>query len=168
MIRVPRSNNSSSSYTPLPDGTYDFRIVEVSEGTSGTGSPQLVVRLVCQGPAYADRKATLWLTQTAKAAWRTDQLFEALSIAAIETGDVDSEGNPIVSYDEQALVDRCVSFEVTTREYNGKKSNDFKNPVRSAFDPGAAPTAPARAAAPSQASAPPRLQRRPRAPEGGV
>jgi hypothetical protein len=169
MIRVPRSTTArnNNAYTPLPDGTYDFRITEVSESTSSAGNPQLVVRMVCQGPAFADRKATIWLTQTAKAAWKTEQLFEALSIEPEETGDVDEDGNPIYAYNEEELVGRFVSFEVTTREYNGKRNNDFSKPVRASMDPGGyedAPAKPERAAAPARDAAPPRLQRRPRAP----
>jgi hypothetical protein len=175
-FRIPKGE-SQGEWQPLPVGAFDFRILGVEAKTSSTGNPQLKVNMEVIGPTHASKKATLWLTATAKSYWSVEQVFEALGIDKAETGEVDEDGAPIVEFEEQDLVGRCVRFDVAIEQYNNKPQNRFNSPKVSEYDPyyaelkdaeptrtpgPAASTQGAKPAAPGGEGTPPRLQRRPR------
>lgn len=182
-FRIPRGENNGGTWKPLPVGTYDFRITAAEPKTSSAGNPQLKVSMEVIGPTLAGKKATCWLSGTAAASWTVEALFGCLGIDKVDTGEVDDEGHPIDDYEEQDLVGRCVTYDVTIdSSYNpDKPQNRFGNPKVSEYDPyyedlkaeaPAASQVPAqrstgatttpKPAAPGGEGAPPRLARRPR------
>jgi len=170
MARIPYSAGEGGSFQPLPEGTYDFRINETILGNSRAGNPQLQLKMeVLDGP-HTSKKVSCWYSLLPQSGWKIDALLEALKIEREDTGQVDDKGNPILAFDDEWLLDRCVTFDVSQREYNGKTNNDFQNERLSAFDSAAGGVdeqAQAQEAAPPAVKPAPRTMRRRPRPQRG-
>jgi len=159
-MKIPFSvATESKQFAPLPESTYECRITDVTPGTSKNGNLQLALKLeILEGPEAA-RRVTCWYTITPKSAWRIQKLIDALGITLTGTGEVDPDGNEIKSFDHEELLQRCVTYDVKQREYNGRMNNDFNKPRVSPFDPVRAEVE----AADRTAATPPKtMRRRPR------
>lgn len=134
MAKIPYSAGDAGSFQPLPEGTYDFRINETVVGNSRAGNPQLQLKMeVLDGP-HTGKKVSCWYSLLPQSGWKLDALLKALHIDREDTGQVDGSGNPILEFDDEWLINRCVQFDVTQREFNGKVNNDFQNERASQFD----------------------------------
>lgn len=165
--------NEGGGWVPLPEGTYDVKILEVKQGTSKSGNPQLSVKgEVMDGP-HAGKTVTIWYSLTPQSTWKLDALLDALQIPRVETGEYHADGQPIMGFDDDALLNRCVRYDVKQREYQGKVNNDFAKERPSPFDASAEPaptggqsgtaaTPPASSGAPASAPAAGVIARRPR------
>ena len=125
-ITIPSDVATNTGYTPLPEGTYDFRVVSIEQKTSSTGNQQFEFQLEVIGGPSAGRKLRSWYSLTDKAMWRLNQLYTALGI--------EGEGPDGTVYDSDWLVDRALTFDVHHRIWNGKTNLDFKNPRASEYD----------------------------------
>lgn len=111
----------------LPQGTYNFEVASVEEGTSKNDNPQLVVKMrVLDGP-WADKQFTQWLTLTPKAVWRAREFVEACGVA-VTVSDQDAEGNDLIEFDSDELPGRYVTMKVRQEKYEGKMNNKFDKP----------------------------------------
>lgn len=130
-IRVVHQEND---FTPLPEGTYDCKIIKVEQSTSSKGNPQLEVSLeVVEGPKQG-RKPKKWYSMTEKAGWALRKLVEELDVAFTDHGKT-PDGQLDWEFDADDLVGRIVRYDVTIRTHEGKKNNDFSNEQVSEFDP---------------------------------
>lgn len=168
MARIPYSAGEGGSFQALPQGTYDFRILETLQGTSKSGNPQLQIKMeVLDGP-NAGKKVSVWYSLLPQSGWKLDALLEALDIEREDTGEVDENGAPVLVFDDEWLVNRCIRFNVTQREWNGRMNNNFEDEAASEFDPEGAPAAAAAPkdttgdAPPAPAPGPGTMRRRPR------
>ena len=132
-IRFSAGEDTGGGWTPLPEGTYDFRIIEAEQGVSSNKNPQLRVKLeVLDGPRSGDKTNT-WYSLLPQSGWKLRRLIDALEIDYQVEGK-DADGNELISFDDEELVQRCVRMDVKQREYNGKTVNDFLNEELSQFD----------------------------------
>lgn len=164
MARVRYSAGDGNNYQPLPEGTYDFRIEEVVQGNSKNGNPQLQLKMeVIDGP-YTGKKISNWYSLLPQSGWKLDALLDALEIEKEDTGEVDENGKPVLDFDTDWLIGRCVAYDVKHREWNGKINNDFQNEAMSAFDAeaGEADESEEAPADDAPAAAPSTMRRRPR------
>lgn len=171
--------NEGGGWVPLPEGTYDVKILEVKQGVSKSNNPQLSLKgEVMDGPS-AGKTVTIWYSLTPQSTWKLDALLEALAIKRVETGEYHPDGQPIMGFDDDDLLHRVVRYDVKQREYQGKVNNDFSKERPSPYDDqpearvpsdpsGLTQTqqqqasAPAAAAAPAAAQQPGTIARRPR------
>lgn len=133
MARI-RISQGSGEWKPLPEGMYDFRILELKMGESAKKNPQLQVSMVVLGGEYDDKKANTFYSLLPQALWNLYALTDALGIERTETGELDSSGKPIYEFEADDLVGCCVRFNVGQREYQGKVNNTFNNPQVSPHD----------------------------------
>lgn len=162
-IRVEVAEGQGN-WTPIPDGTYEFEIMEVKDGNAQSGTPSTgVVSEVTSGPA-AGKKSTFWFYQTAKAAWRLKQLLEATGTPF--DASTNGDGLEVLDFDTDDLISRRFTAQIKIDEYEGKLSNKIvkfpgltpaKKPATEvkAATP-VTTTAPKTAAAPPRGAPPPR------------
>lgn len=173
MARIPYSSgDSGGGFTPLPNGTYDFRIEETIQGVSKAGNNQLQIKMeVLDGP-HTGKKMSVWYSLLDNSLWKLKLLLKALNIEGEDTGRVDDKGEPILDFDDEWLVGRCVTYDVTQREYNGRTNNNFDGERMSPFDEEAGQQdaqqeeEPQQAALPAAQPAPNTMRRRPRPQRG--
>ncbi len=168
-IRVEASEGTGG-WTPVPDGTYRWRIEEVKAGQASSGTPSIgIVCEVTRGPA-AGKKSTFWFYLTPKSGWRTRQLLDATGCPyqAVEK----TEDGEVLDFDTDDLLNREFDAQIKIDEYESKLSNkivkfvvekDAAKPTSSAAPhPQAAlfrsAAAPGAAAAPPKGAPPPRAQ----------
>lgn len=135
MGRVRLQKSTGGSYQPLPEGTYDFKILDVEQGVSRNQNPQLRVGMEVLDGAQQGKTISVWYSLLPQSLWNLYNLTEALAIEMDETGDVDDKGEPIYDFDDEILIGCCVQFSVGLREYNGKKNNTFNDAALSTLDP---------------------------------
>ena len=171
MPRISFEASEGSGWEPLPKGTYDIRIDDVTEGLSKQKeTPSLIVKGHVEGGSYDQKEVTIFYPLVRGAGFRVKNLIDAAGIdfEEVETGEVNDKGKPVTSYnfDSDNLVNCLVRFDVTVREYpqdSGKMQNDFtkeRSPDATAAQPpsqqnGGQQTAPAaRATQPASAGQP--------------
>lgn len=158
MAKMTIPVGEGGGWEPLPEGDFNFTIEDKEERTSSNGNPQLMLKMrVLDGP-LADKVATNFLTITAKAAFRTKQLLEAAGVKYDVEGK-DADGNELISFESDDLLNKNVTYKVKQREYEGKLNNSFDNPRPYGAGAAAAQAAPAGApatAAPTGAAPPAR------------
>ncbi len=153
MIRFNQSKgNGFEVYEP---GTYDFEIVDVKQGTSKNGNPQLTVKTKIVGGRYDGKTHTEWYSLTEASAWKITALVEATGCPHSVVG-TDSKGTPIVEFDETDLVGLFLQGDLEINEYNGKKSNRLNKERPSEYGDQQPEEEPAQVAAPTPAPALPR------------
>ncbi len=130
--------STGGGFTPLPEGKFALRIDSVTDGVSSKGNPQITIDgeiVAGDDEQFIGSSRKIFYSLVENAVWRIGLLCEALGLERVDTGEVDAKGQPIYSFDEQALVGRVVEFNVTQREYQGKTQNDFQDPTVSPEDP---------------------------------
>jgi hypothetical protein len=134
MANPIRFTAGNTDFTPLPEGTYDCKILSFEQTTSSTGNPQLAIKLeIVDGP-LKQRQPMVWYSLTPKAGWKMKKLLEELAINYADQG-VDDDGFAQLEFDPDDLVGRVVRYDVTQREYNNRKNNQFGNETVSEWDP---------------------------------
>jgi hypothetical protein len=146
------------NWQPLPEGTYDVRITKCEQSASTKGNPQLRITAEVLDGTHQGKVVNLWYSLLPQSTWKMDKLLEALEIERTDTGEFNADGTPIMGFDDDHLIGRCVCYTVTQREYpvgSKKMTNDFNDEARSEYDDDEGADAPAPAAPPqTQAKAP--------------
>jgi len=141
-MRIAYNPDNRGEWKPLPEGTYDFQILEVEEKTSSKGNPQLYISTEVVGGEFSGKKCGMYFAATENATWRIVQLLEATGVAFEQAGtDLD--------FDENDLIGSYFQANAGIREYNGKKNNDF-----SKFEPSSLSAGPADEPAEEEEEAP--------------
>jgi len=159
-----RYTNASSLFEVYPAGIYSFEIMEVEQGASKKGNPQLkVVTEIIDGP-HAGKKFTTWYSLLPQALFRLNMLIEASRVPHNVVGE-DEKGNPQIEFDENDLVGLRFTAELTVEKYEGKDQNRIGNETVYADDEPEeeAPPAPKAAAPKAEPARQGGIQRRPRA-----
>jgi hypothetical protein len=130
-----RISQGSGDFTPLPEGTYDFIIDQIEEGTNSKNNPQLKVTMLVKGGAHDGKKLLNWYSLLPQSLWAVYNLVEALGVEMSETGEEDKEGKPIYDFDTDDLIGCIVTYIVGQRTWNDKVNNTFSDPVLSKLDP---------------------------------
>lgn len=132
MPKVGFRASEGEGWEPLPDATYDIQIDDVEETTSNNENPQIKVsgHVASEGP-HTDKKTTDWFVMTDKSGWKLKMLVDACNIdyEATETGETNDKGKPIedIEFELEDLVGCVYRCDVTTRTWQGRKSNNFAN-----------------------------------------
>jgi len=145
MARIEFTSSSSEevTYAPIPQGTYDLTVTDITQGTSSKGNPQLQVRCEIASGEYSGKKITLWLSLLESATWRLAAFVKAVG--------VDYEDGPggQISFDTDDVVGAYFSASTKIREYNGKDKNEWESFAPSKLSqPAAKASAPAPQAQP--------------------
>ena len=121
----------SSGFTPLPEGTYNLKILEQESTVSKAGKPQEKIRYeVVDGP-MAGRKFNAWYSLQPQAIWSFEALVEASGATPVDTGEVGPDGRPILELPDEALVGCYITAEVTQNEWpegSGRITNRVNRP----------------------------------------
>lgn len=164
MARIVFKKPEAGTYTPLPEGLYDWEIKDVKQTTSGNGNPQLELSCECAGPdQYVGRNTKMWYSLLPQSGWRVKKLLDATDVT-YEEG-TDEAGGEVLAFDDEDLLGRVFACKATMDESpSGNPRNKFSNeapsklakqpPAPAAAAPAPAQTAPAQtAAAPAAAPA---------------
>jgi len=126
-----QKGEAGGGFTPLPEGTYNLKIIEQESTVSKAGKPQEKVRFeVVDGP-MAGRELNAWFSMQPQAIWSFEQLLEATGAIPTDTGEVGPDGRPILELAEGALLGCYVTAEITQNEWpegSGRKTNRVNAP----------------------------------------
>lgn len=166
LIKDAGDSAGGGNYDPIPDGDYEFTVVEAPATVSQSG--KVMFKLKAQVDGGAHNKRLVWdnLVVSPENATALGIFFRKMMSMGLTKEFFDNK--PSNEQISAALVGRRFRGQVATRTYNGKASNEIKNyypsqvgvavppPVQAAAaPPAAAPApAPAPAAAPMPAPAP--------------
>lgn len=128
--------DADGGFTPLPVGTYDFKILEQEEAVSNAGNPQLKVRFEVLDGVNAGRQLNQWFSFAPKAVWALEALFAACGIEPTDTGEVDENDEPLMEVNGEELVDMALTADVSQNEWpaNSGKFNNRLNKLRASED----------------------------------
>ena len=148
---------AKTNYEPLPEGDYEFKVVEAQATTASTGKLMFKLTNEVQGGPHDKRR--VWDQWVVSPDNETAMNIFFAKGAAMGLGKEYWMANPSAAQVEQALVGRAFRGKVAVRTYQGKASNEIKNYYASSsasIAPSAAPVAaaPAPAPAPAPAAAP--------------
>lgn len=119
-----------STYSLLPDGTYDLQIDEckITQAKS-SGNNQLMLSChVVDGP-HDGKKCTVFYALVEKSGWKTKALLEAVGVdfdqeeTKLEDGSVGFK----LGFDTDDLLMGYVRYDVGTRKHDGKDRNTFNS-----------------------------------------
>lgn len=150
------ASNEEVTYAPLPQGTYDLVVNDVTQGTSSKGNAQLQVRCEIAAGEYSGKKITLWLSLLDSATWRLSAFVKATGVEY-----EDGPGGQI-SFDTDDVVGAYFSASTKIREYNGREKNEWENFAPSKLSQPKAAPAKAAPAAPAPQAQPQGVERRAR------
>lgn len=149
-----------STYTLLPDGTYDMQIDEAKiTQAKSSGNNQLQLSCHVVGGPYEGKKATVFYALVEKSGWKTKALLEAVGIDYDQEETALEDGKPgfKLGFDSDDLLMGFVRYNVGTRQHEGKDRNAFNDeqvsPLTQFEDNGGVPAATAAAAAPAAQAA---------------
>jgi hypothetical protein len=155
MARIVFKKPEGGTYTPLPEGMYDWEIQGAVQTTSGKGNAQLELACVVVAPEqYAGRTSKHWYSLLPQSAWRLKKLLDAAG-CDYEEGK-DEQGNDVLAFDDEQLPGLFFRCKASIGENEaGNDRNEFSNESPSKFSaaPASAPQAAPPAAAPTPASA---------------
>lgn len=135
MPRISMRGAEGSAFTPMPKGTYNFRITEVKETVAKSSqNPQLEISFTVEDEdsQYNGRNAKDWIPLTPNAAWKLESLLDAAipgeyDKAALD--ETDDKGRPLFEYefDTDDLIDAEFQAKATIEEdNNGNDRNRFQ------------------------------------------
>ena len=108
----------TDSFTPLPPGAYDLKIVEAEMTTSKNGDPQAIVNfVVVNGLAHEGKSVKFH---------RVTFISDDRPGAGIAKAFLKSIGQPYkgqIDVDTDAWVGKVLAADISIDEYNGKKYN---------------------------------------------
>jgi len=132
-IVVKGNQGGGGGWSPLPNGPCDFQIDSTEQTTSGGGTPQLKIGMqVIGNHPNVGKAANDFVAMSPKALWRlkdlliaTDTPFECVEIE----DEQDDNGKPLeeIAFDDEDLIGKSFTCDVTTETYNDKENNKFKN-----------------------------------------
>ena len=151
-------DSASGGFEPLPDGDYDFKIVEATASQSSSGKTMFKIKAQVQGGAFNSRLVWDNLVVSPENPNALGFFFRKMSALGLTSEFFNT--NPTNAQIEQALQNRSFRGKIGSRTWQGQKRNEFKSyapPVgggagvqQSAPAPQApAPVAPAPQAAPA-------------------
>ena len=142
------------SYDPLPDGEYEFKVIEASATTTQTGKPMFKVTAEVQTGAHAKRR--VWDNLVISSENKTALSIFFNKMKALGLTEDYFRQNPPGDQVASAMLNRTFRGQVGSRVWNGDTRNELKRyaPVASAGIPASAPVAAAAAPAPAPAPAP--------------
>ena len=145
---------SGGSYDPLPDGEYEFKVIEASAVTTQTGKPMFKLTAEVQTGAHAKRR--VWDNLVISAENKTALSIFFGKMKALGLTEDYFRQNPPGDQVASAMLNRTFRGQVGSRVWNGDTRNELKRyaPVASAGIPASAPVAAAAAPAPAPAPAP--------------
>ena len=157
LIKDAANSSAGGNYEPIPDGDYEFSVVE---GTATeTQSGKLMFKLKAQVEGGAHDKRLVWdnLVVSPDNSTALGIFFRKMSSMGLNQEFFDR--TPTNEQIAQAMTGRRFRGQVGSRTYNGKTSNEIKNyyPSQAGGSPAggvAAAAAPAAAPAPAPAPAP--------------
>lgn len=122
---VADAPEQATSFEPLPDGSYDFKIAEASVTHNSAQKVGYNITAVVESGPYANRKIwnTFWVSPESPTAMGI--FFRQFAALGLDRAYFQAEPN-----DEQiaaALVNRRFNGVVNTREWEGTKKNNLKN-----------------------------------------
>ncbi len=129
-VKIPRGESGGGEWKPLPDGDYDLRItkVETRQANNQNQDWQLMVQYETVGGLNPGKKLTDWMFLTKRAFWRIERLLDALMIEMRESGHTDSEGDPILEFEETELLQRVIFANVRIATYKTKDQDPAAPP----------------------------------------
>ena len=149
---------SGGSYDPLPDGEYEFKVIEASAVTTQTGKPMFKLTAEVQTGAHAKRR--VWDNLVISAENKTALSIFFSKMKALGLTEDYFRQNPPGDQVASAMMNRTFRGQVGSRVWNGDTRNEIKRyaPVAASGLPVSAPvaaSAPAPAPAPAPAAAAP-------------
>lgn len=145
---------ATGGFAPLPDGDYDLKVIEVTHKTSSSGKPMYEIKAEVQSGPHAKRLVWDRLVVSKESPGALRFFFRKMDALGLDAnffaqGPTDAQ---IVA----ALNGRSFRGVLTTRNWQGKESNEIKeyHKVQSYGTPGAPVPPPAAAVAPAPAPAP--------------
>jgi hypothetical protein len=142
---------AKTNYEPLPEGDYEFKVIDAQATTASTGKLMFKLTNEIQGGPHASRR--VWDQWVVSPDNETAMNIFFAKGAAIGLSKEYWLANPTPAQIEQALIGRTFRGKVAIRTYQGKPSNEIKNYYASSTA-SVASAAPAAAAAPAPAPAP--------------
>lgn len=123
MARIPvdlRNVEAAGDFPIFPDGDYTLSVKDVEQGTSNSGKPKLQVKFeIVDGPDGSG-------DYTGKTMVRSYSLVEAaLPFLRRFVEACGLDGDDLNSVDDELLIGAKIGARVSTKEYNGKLSNDI-------------------------------------------
>lgn len=142
------------SYDPLPDGEYEFKVIEASATTTQTGKPMFKVTAEVQTGAHAKRR--VWDNLVISSENKTALSIFFNKMKALGLTEEYFRQNPPGDQVASAMLNRTFRGQVGSRVWNGDTRNELKRyaPIAPAGIPTSAPVAAAAAPAPAPAPAP--------------
>ena len=140
---------ANTNYEPLPEGDYEFKVIEAVATTASTGKLMFKITNEVQGGPHSNRR--VWDQWVVSPDNETALNIFFAKGAALGLNKSYWEQRPTPAQVEQALVGRSFRGKVALRTYQGKPSNEIKSYYPSTS---VAATSPVAAAAPAPAPAP--------------
>ena len=154
LIKDAGESSGGGNYEPLPDGDYEFSVVEAPATISQSGKVMFKVKAQVEGGAHNKRLVWDNLVVSPDNATALGIFFRKMSCMGLTQEFFDR--TPSNEQIAAALVGRRFRGQVATRTYNCKQSNEIKNyyPSQAATPAGPGLTSAAPAAAPMPSPAP--------------
>lgn len=131
MIEFSATTSERGDWVPLPAGTYDVQIDQVSikPAKDSTKFPQLQLDTHVVGGAHDNKKAAIWYSLSPKSGWKLRKLLDAAGVDYEANEGADESVS--ISVDEEDLVGAYVRYNVTQEDYQGKTNNRFNDETAS-------------------------------------
>ena len=134
MPKLKLTGKQTEGWKPLPDGTVDIMIDDISETVSKKDIPQLKLSCHVEGGRHDAKKTTLWYSLAPNALWKVMILCDACGVEydADELDELDPEtGKPLISLelDTDDLIGQIYTVDVSqqTNPNTGHLNNNFNN-----------------------------------------
>jgi len=146
---------TGGSYDPLPDGEYEFKVIETSATTTQTGKPMFKLTAEVQTGAHAKRR--VWDNLVISPENKTALSIFFGKMKALGLNEEYFRQNPPAEQVASAMLNRTFRGQVGSRPWNNETRNEIKRyaPVLASSAPASAPVASAPAPAPAPAFAAP-------------
>lgn len=150
---VSQAADSGGTYEPLPNGEYEFKVIEASHTMTQTGKPMFKVTAEVQTGAHMKRRVWDNLVVSKDSDKALGIFFSKMSALGLpKEYFMQSPSNEQIA---SALLGRSFRGQVGQREYAGQLRNEITRYAPLASSPAGVPTGvPAPAAAPAPAPAP--------------
>ena len=155
LLQASEAGGGGGSYEPLPDGTYDLKVIEATNATTQSGKVMFKIKCEVQTGAFAKR--LVWTNQTISPENATALAIFFSSMSALGLTKEYFAQQPSPEHIASALNGRLFRGTIGSRVWNGEKRNEIKRflPAEATVAVGAPASAPvAQAPAPAPAPAP--------------
>lgn len=154
---LAKDATASGNFEPLPDGDYDFKVLEAETKVTSSGKTMFVVKAEVQTGAHAKRLVWDNLVISPENPNALGFFFGKMKALGLDKSFFDT--NPSTEQILRAMANRTFRAQVGSRVYNGDTRNELKKYYPAAasgpsFGAAPAPTSAAPAPAPQAAPAP--------------